>query len=234
MNAPASGSFAALEALAAQARCVGLALRGAFHARAREFEPLLGAVPAGTVVLLGFTGSEQWPHFAASAEACDGLAHPLDRWSRRVIDALAREHSALAVYPGDTPVAPFQQWAMRCESVSPSPLGLLIHPQYGLWHAYRGALVLPQVLALPPVLPVASPCASCRERPCLNACPVEAFGTGGFRLERCVAHLTREKGGRCLGHGCLARQACPAGATYRYVPAQMRFHMQAFHRAVAR
>ena len=38
---------------------------------------------------------------------------------------------------------------MRAEAVAPSPLGILIHPDYGLWHAYRGALAFAERLALP-------------------------------------------------------------------------------------
>ena len=38
------------------------------------------------------------------------------------------------------PWLPFQQWARKAEPVHVSPLGVLIHPDYGLWHSYRGAL----------------------------------------------------------------------------------------------
>ena len=30
---------------------------------------------------------------------------------------------------------------MRAEGLKPSPIGILMHPQFGLWHAYRGALL---------------------------------------------------------------------------------------------
>ena len=94
-----------------------------------------------TIVLAGMAGRDGWPAFAASAEARDGADHPLDRWSRRVIDALARDLGAVALYPfGGPPHWPFQQWARRAEPVHPSPIGILIHPAYGLWHSYRGAL----------------------------------------------------------------------------------------------
>ena len=222
-----------IEQVVSDARAAGLAVRGAFHPSAAEFAPVLGAAPTGTIVLLGFTGGEQWPHFANAPEATDGIAHPLDRWSRRLIGALARRYDALDVYPSGAPMLPFQQLAMRCEPVHPSPLGLLIHPTYGLWHAYRGALVLPQVIALPPVPRIASPCDSCRDRPCLNGCPVVAFGPTGFALDRCAGYLTGADGGRCHQSGCQARAACPVGVQYRYGVEQMRFHMQAFVRAVA-
>ena len=69
------------------------------------------------------------------------LANPLDTWSREVIGEVAEEFGARAVSPSDRPYLPFQQWAMRAEGLRPSPLGILMHPEYGLWHAYRGALL---------------------------------------------------------------------------------------------
>ena len=65
-----------------------------------------------------------------------------DRRVAAAIDPLARSVGAMALYPFDgPPYRPFQRWAMRAEPVAPSPLGLFIHPEYGLWHAYRAALV---------------------------------------------------------------------------------------------
>ena len=29
---------------------------------------------------------------------------------------------------------------MRAEGLKPSPLGVLVHPDFGLWHGYRGAI----------------------------------------------------------------------------------------------
>jgi len=118
--------------------------------------------------------------------------------------------------------------------VSPSPLGMLIHPELGLWHAYRGALAFAERLALAPVEPVASPCDSCPERPCLTACPVGAFTASGYDVAACVAHLDSGRGGACLTGGCQARLACPVGVEHRYAPAAAAFHMAAFHRAQRR
>jgi hypothetical protein len=101
-----------LSELGRRARAYGLALRGAFHPEPSEFDGLLPATTsAGTIVLLGFTGSVQWPLFACSPEANDGLPDPLDRWSRRIVGALAREFGALDLYPSGTPRLPFQQLA---------------------------------------------------------------------------------------------------------------------------
>ena len=123
---------------------MGLAVRGAFHPQPGEFGPVPGGAEPGTIVLLGFTGSDQWSVFEDSREARDGLPDPLDRWSQRVIGALASELGAADFYPSGSPSSPlpFQRLARRCEPVHPSPVGLLIHESYGLWHAYRVGLCL--------------------------------------------------------------------------------------------
>ena len=211
---------------------VGLAVRGAFHPESGEFDGALRA--HGTVVLLGFTGGVQWEHFAHATEAGDGMPHPLDRWSHRVIGALARELGAADIYPSGAPASPipFQRLALRCEPVHPSPIGLLIHARWGLWHAYRGALLLPAAIDLPRSRASVPPCASCEARPCLSSCPVGAFRPGAYDLETCVGHVRSAAGRECRELGCLARRACPVGAEYRYAADQANFHMQAFLRSV--
>ena len=69
---------------------------------------------------------------------------------------------------------------MRAEGLKASPLGILMHPEYGLWHAYRGALLFDEALAAEdlnqePENPIHL-CALCDRKPCLDACPV-----GGVR-----------------------------------------------------
>jgi hypothetical protein len=207
----------------------GLAVRGAFHPAAGEFAGLPGE---GTLMLLGFTGGRQWPVFQAAPEARDGAPHPLDRWSRRVIDELAREYGARAHYPGDRPALPFQRLARRAEPTHPSPLGILIHPEFGLWHAYRGALHLPARVAFPQTPGAAPPCTRCGDQPCRSGCPVNAFRDATLDVGACLAHLDSPAGADCREHGCRARRACPAGTAYRYGPEQMRFHQAAFRAAV--
>ena len=155
-------------------------------------------------------GRDGWPAFAASAEARDGVDHPLDRWSRRVIDALARDLGAVALYPfGGPPHWPFQQWARRAEPVHPSPIGILIHPAYGLWHSYRGALGFAEALDVPPLEASPSPCDSCRGRWCLSGCPVGAFSAEGYDVAACAAP-SQEPRGRRLHDAAAASPGGPA------------------------
>ena len=205
----------------------GLVPRGAF--KLEDGERVGELADTRTIVLAGMVGREGWNAFAASPEASDGFAEPLDRWSRRLIESLARELGGRALFPfGGPPFLPFQRWAQRAEPVHSSPIGLLIHPYYGLWHAYRGAIGFPEELAVPESAPVPSPCESCIGRWCMKSCPVGAFSSTGYDVAACAGHLRSAAGGDCMDFGCRARRACPVGADHAYGPEQANFLMRAF------
>ena len=211
----------------------GFAPRGAVRLEPRELPGEFAT--AKTLVLVGVTGRRGWEAFAASPEAHDGREDPLDRFSLRVIGGLASRLAAAALYPfGGPPYWPFQQWARRAEGIRASPLGLLIHREFGLWHSYRGALAFGEALDVPAVHAAASPCEACCGRPCLNACPVRAFSAAGYDVDVCAAHLRTPEGAACMDAGCLARRACPVGAAFAHAPDQASFTMRAFLRARSR
>lgn len=206
----------------------GLSPRGAFHPAADDgVPPLADDTPARTAVLAGNAGPTMWRAFDP-VRAARGLT--LDAWSDEVLSALAARLGARAVFPFEQPYLPFQRWATRAQACHPSPLGLLIHPDYGLWHGYRGALLFAAAIELPPHDRRASPCASCADRACLRACPVSAFDALRYDVPACARHLAGSPEPDCMDIGCLARHACPSGGDYRYAPAQARFHMTSFLR----
>jgi hypothetical protein len=218
-------------AIEAALRERGLEPRGAFHPAWEDRAPALpGGRPAATLVLAGNVGASLWSRFQRDARP---EPDPLDRWSARVLGEVAARFDAAVVLPSDGPPRPpFLRWAQRAEPVHPSPLGLLIHPDHGLWHAYRGALIFAERLALPPRDERPSPCASCADRPCLRGCPVGAFTGSRFDDAACASHLDSDSGSgeACFRAGCLARAACPVGRAHRYPPEQARFHLGAFLR----
>jgi hypothetical protein len=219
-----------IENAAAVLARAGLAFRGAFHPAADDAVPPLGpGRPAQTLVLAGTIGGSLWPTFSTSPEIADGAPDPLDRWTRRVLSRLADALGAIALFPfGGPPHLPFQRWAMRAEPVAPSPLGILIHPDHGLWHAYRGVLAFAERLDLKPPDRRPRPCDSCADRPCLSACPAGAFTGARYDVPRCLAHIAAPAGQDCMGRGCRARLACPIGRTLAYSSDQAHFHMAAF------
>ncbi len=217
--------------VAAAVAAHGLSLRGGFAPSAADAVPAVSpGTGTATILMVGNLGPEMWPHVAPHI---DGGRHPLDRWTRAVIEPIAARFGARAVFPFDEPPLPFQRWAKRAEGLSSSPVGVLIHPEYGLWHAYRAALLFPVAVEGVPVADAApSPCESCEDKPCLSACPVAAFSPAGYDVPACAGHLASAAGAPCHAHGCRARDACPVGRAHRYGEDQIRFHMRAFSRAI--
>ncbi|MCA1440658.1 4Fe-4S dicluster domain-containing protein [Ensifer sp. IC4062] len=209
----------------------GLFLRGTVNFVDGEPGPMLAdGKSAASIVLIGNIGGSLWEPFTRwkEGEPDRGGADPLDNWSKLVIRPVAEEAGAIAYFPSDPPWQPFQQWAMRAETLKASPLGILIHPQYGLWHGYRGALGFDRVLPQTGSSSVGHPCDACVEKPCISACPADALAAGTFDVGRCRAYLRSEAGaGGCLACGCLSRDACPVGRDYLYPVQQLRFHMAA-------
>jgi ferredoxin len=190
------------------------------------------ALNAKSLVLIGHSGSSIWPHFTKWRRSQPhDLKNPLDAWSEQVISPIAEKLGGRAIFPFQKPFHPFhpfQQWAMRAEGLKPSPLGILIHPVYGLWHAYRGAIVFENEILIQEVEKENHPCDLCIGKPCLAACPVGAFAADEYDVAGCRTHLAMEAGSACMSGGCKARLACPAGRDFVYEPDQMQFHMQAF------
>lgn len=230
MAETAAAVISSVESVVRAASAGGLAVRGAFIPGTDDRVPFFAdGACCGTVVLLGWTGSVQWPVFAASPEANDGLPDPLNRWSKRLIDRIALKLGGAAFYPfGGPPWLDFQRWALNAEPVHRSPLGLLIHPEWGLWHSYRGALGLRGRLDLPRRESPASPCESCREQPCLSACPVSAFAPDRPYDYMACRNYLNEGTADCLTQACGARRACPIAPHMRYGEPQAAFHIRAF------
>jgi hypothetical protein len=227
---PVHAKLAAVPELAEvqdELRARGLEARGAFHPDDADSVPALaGGRCAGTLVLAGSLGASAWAAFARERR---DEPDPLDRWSARALATVAKRFDATVLLPNEgPPYLPFQRWAARAEPVHRSPLGLLIHPDFGLWHAYRGALVFADRFALLPRDARPSPCDACRDRPCLAACPVSAFRSNHYDDAACAAHLGSGAADACFEAACLSRAACPVGREHRYATEQARFHLSAF------
>lgn len=186
----------------------------------------LGDCPDGDfkITLIGPDEPRFWAIFTQSAEYGDGNPDPMDRWSARVITAVAISLDAEPLFPfGGPPFAPFFTWAKRSGRFWASPISFLVHDEVGLFASFRGALrwqkPLERVLSQ-------KPCTTCTAQPCATACPVGAFDDG-YDVAACKAHVNSDAGKDCKTAGCLARRACPVGQGLR-VPAQAGFHMEAF------
>ncbi len=181
-------AFGVLEVLEEALETSGICLRGVVSFADGDGPVLADRSRAQSVVLLGNVGGSIWPAFSMWRGTHAGN-DPLDAWSKTVIDPIAQRFGATAFYPSDPPYMPFQQWAMRAEGLKASPLGILIHPEYGLWHGYRGALAFRSAIPAEPPASRSSPCESCSEKPCLLTCPADAISPAGFAVGPCRTNL---------------------------------------------
>lgn len=203
----------------------GMIIRGGFHPLDNGKAPL----GAQTIIMIGNAGPAMWR--ALSKEPLIG-SNPLDAWTRKSLTPIADDLEAQVVFPFDgPPYYPFQHWAMQADDVFPSPIGPLIHPAFGLWHAYRAAFLFPESVEVPSKAQTASPCDTCTEQPCMNTCPVGAFKPGNYDVAECRTFIAMPDGDDCLSAGCRARRACPIGQDHIYEAQQAEFHMQSFLKA---
>ena len=187
-------------------------------------------VPEGTqtIVLLGPSELGFWAHVSNQPEFRDGRADQLDRWSRRIIRAMASDFGGTAIFPfGGPPYAPFIGWALRSGRAWSSPVTLLVHDTAGLMVSYRGAIAVP--FAIKPPAASTLPCDTCAGRPCLAACPVNALTSAAYDLAACHGFLDSPAGHDCMNQGCAVRRACPVSHSYGRLPQQSAHHMKAFH-----
>jgi len=201
----------------------GLAWLGSFPLDEGEHLFAERAAQPSRVAIIGNVGSMIWPVFDQARQQSPDLT--LDRWTEEVVGHIATEFSLDAVFPfNGPPYHPFIRWAKRTGALFSSPLGLTIHPTYGLWLAFRAALLIDHELDEPEVM-AGHPCDDCSDRPCLSTCPVNAFTAEGYKFEACLNHVAMPVNA-CRQSGCLARIACPVGQHFRYQKPHAAFHMQ--------
>jgi hypothetical protein len=214
----------------------GLQIHGAVQPTCQPgYQPMRQPVQLlshGTLILLG-TGKAFWPQFTQAPECHDSQPDPIDRWSSRVIGALATSLEATAYFPfGEPPHAPFVNWALASGRAFTSPSQMMVHDEVGMMISYRGALHFDQCFDIPPLPLAHSPCTACAAKPCLNTCPAHALVDGGpYDLAACHHHLDTPAGEPCMTQGCLARRACPLSLGAGRYFEQNAHHMRYFHRS---
>ncbi|MDB4983408.1 MAG: hypothetical protein JWM82_4160 [Myxococcales bacterium] len=184
---------------------------------------------AASALVVGSSGRAFFAAFEGSSEAVDGRPDPFDRYTRAVVNDVARATlgplgvAFVARFPfvGALSPIPFQRLGRAAGLAPASPLGFQIHPTFGAWWAYRALLVVD--VALPATEALDDGCAGC-PAPCVAACPGHAVHVVGFDVAPCHAH--RLVSAPCQS-SCVARLACIRGPEHQYTEAQLAFHMAA-------
>jgi len=185
---------------------------------------------ARTALVVASGGRALWTALQAAPEHA-APSDPVDTYTARVLDALARDlstagHPSRALYPlerrGET-WADFVALAREAGLGVPSRIGMLLHPIYGPWLSIRAILLT--AFECPRGAPHVGfdPCEGCAA-PCAEACPGGAVGPEGISARVC--YETQRSEPACALR-CSARRACVVGSEHGYAVEAEAHHMSA-------
>ena len=202
-------------------------------ANIRAALPIIGDLPPQqqTLLLVGNSGQRFWQLYEQSAFC--GQDNPVDAYScdrvDHAINAILPRTASAVLYPdlegATTGHMPLQLLGELAGWHQPSPLGMGIHPERGLWFAYRALVLLDIAREHSVSMPAGatSVCASCESLACIETCPVDALAAGSVPdMVSCTDYRLGEQS-PCQRQ-CLARNACPVGTAYRYANEQIEYH----------
>jgi epoxyqueuosine reductase QueG len=99
---------------------------------------------------------------------------------------------------------------------------MALHPEFGLWSAYRAVLYTECNLPASRLQPVESACVDCAA-PCVSACPAGALSQQEMPDAReCLGY--RITADSVCADRCVARLACPVAEAHHYPLAQIQHH----------
>lgn len=177
------------------------------------------------LILIGHAGRQFWQSLNERVADLHQQAHPIDTFTVSVVEQfLQTEHPLAAyeiVYPGAYTVS-LQELGKLVGWHHASPFMVGVNAHYGPWFAYRALVLANTDLPVTPTTASESPCSTCEDTPCINACPPRALDDGKFNLEKCVNY--RQQADSQCKTTCLARRACPVASEHRYTDEQMQYH----------
>lgn len=175
------------------------------------------------LVLIGSSGGHVWDQLQIGWM---DRANPFDEYSVAVAEQFIHEclddAPSQLFYPGPSRVSLIRLGELAGWS-HPSPLGLGINPEFGLWFAYRAAFVTAAPLPVTEPSKSMHPCESCADKPCISACPAKAVrANSAFDITACYTFRVSPNAS-CVDR-CHSRMACPIGREYQYPLAQIQHH----------
>jgi len=211
-------------------------------------------VKSGSLLLVGHAGKKFWEVFGQSEFWLNTPdADPVDNYSIEVTRLVIKKHlpdiTKQRLFPSaDCPVN-LMALGRAFGWHEPSPLGMGIHEQYGLWSAYRAVWWLDLEIAesvetkhelsdiknMNPTSKVESAdiCSQCLTQDCVSECPSNAIEyLKNPDLGRC-ADYRLEEASQCAST-CLSRMACPYASEHRYAEKQMSYHYELARSSIAR
>lgn len=175
------------------------------------------------LLLTGHGGRLFWEKLQ---EAGMETADPVDTFSTQLTQQFISDYLGnpphLLLYPSGDYLVPLTQLGEWAGWSHPSPIGQGISAEFGVWFAYRTAVLVNGNFPTTPRLQTNSPCQSCADKPCVTACPAGAVQADGFQMSPCINFRLRTHS-PCADR-CLARMACPVAPEHRYTLPQIQYH----------
>ena len=208
-----------------KAQKIGLNLVGV--ADGRPYQHILP--DCQTAIVFANGGQDLWTHFLEDLRAnpshLTDTAHPLDDFIGRWIQSVDPNPDSTRRWVQCAEEADvfidFRSLALSAGLGTPSLLGLVIHPEYGLWVSMRTVLLSTEVFEHTTKNTVQSPCTQCVEKPCISACPGKAVTLSGWSVQQCA---TFHGESTLCATQCRSRQSCPVGVLHRHSDLQHTYH----------
>ncbi len=208
----------------------------------RDYQAGVIAPGARSIVVIGNGGGAFWNAFKNHADENPGWMardNPLDDFTRAVVErdiapVLARfafAHTIIYPFISNAPTLNFMQAGKASGLSGPSILGVMVHPVYGPWIAFRAAILLNESIDAPGEAYRFDPCPACVPRTCISSCPAEAVSADkGWDIPKCLTHRV-EMEADCAPR-CHARAGCVLGPEHRYPDDELAYHQMRALRAM--
>jgi epoxyqueuosine reductase len=207
-----------------------------------EYSAAAIAPGARSIIVIGNGGAAFWSAFKRHGENNSGWMardNPFDDFTRTVVErdiapllaALGIAHTIIYPFLSTGPTLSFMAAGKAAGLSGPSLLGVMVHPVYGPWIAFRAAILVNELIDAPGVADGFDPCPSCTARTCISACPAEAVSlASGWDIPKCLTHRV-EVEADCAPR-CHARAGCVLGPEHRYADDELAYHQMRSLRAM--
>lgn len=145
-----------------------------------------------TLCLIGSGGISLWENLP---HPLDATTNPIDNFTQNKMQEFAKKtlnDEIEILYPNEHFTMPLQKIGRAMNLCTQSPIGIDIHPHFGLWFAFRGVFLTSAKIPIITMENKSSLCDSCSQKPCLHSldlkisrlnCPINEHRYTSFQID---------------------------------------------------